>query len=143
MALPSTLPWWLKLANPVFKTLIRLGVPVGTQHVLAVPGRKSGRLYSTPVSLVTVDRRRYIVSLPFTGWVKNARVVGWGTLARGRRIERVRLVEVDGDERVRVARAFPVQVPRGVGFFQLPADPDAFAAAAPELAVFRADPTTG
>jgi hypothetical protein len=138
--LPRQLPWWLKLANPVVKTLLRLGVPIGTQHVLAVPGRKTGRLRSTPVSLLALDGQRYVVSLPWTGWVRNARVAGWGTLTRSRRTERVALREVVGDERARVARAFPVQVPHGVGFFQLPPDPDAFEAAAPELAVFRIEP---
>ena len=141
MALPRRLPWWLKLANPVFKTLLGLGVPVGTQHLLAVPGRKTGRLRSTPVSLVTVDGHRYVLSLPWTGWVRNARAAGWGTLTRSRRTERVVLREVDAEERARVARAFPVQVPHGVRFFRLPPDPDAFEAAAPELAVFRVEPT--
>jgi hypothetical protein len=47
---------------------------LGTQYILTVPGRTSGKLYSTPVSLLTVDGQRYIVSLPWTGWVKNARV---------------------------------------------------------------------
>jgi len=138
--LPERLPWWLKLANPVFKTLLQLGVPIGTQHLLAVPGRKTGRLHSTPVSLVTLDGQRYIVSLPWTGWVRNARVAGRGTLTRSRRAERVALREIDGDARAPVARAFPVQISQGVRFFQLPPDPDAFEAAAPGLAVFRVEP---
>lgn len=140
MLLPTRLPWWLKLTNPVFTALIRLGVPIGTQRILSVPGRESGKLYSTPVTLLSVDGRRYIVSFPWTGWVRNARASGSGTLARGRSEERVALRDVDGQERVRVVREFPVQAPRGVRFFQLPADPDAFEAAADLLAVIRVDP---
>ncbi|MDQ3809732.1 MAG: deazaflavin-dependent nitroreductase [Chloroflexota bacterium] len=140
MAEPTSLPGWLKIANPIFMTLIRLGVPVGTQHILTVRGRKTGRPYSTPVSLVTVDGQRYICSFPWTGWVKNARVVGEAELARGRSRQRVRLTELVPEERVPVLREFPVQVPHGVQFFQVPPDPQAFARAAPRLAVFRLEP---
>ena len=143
MSEPTSLPGWLKLANPIFMTLIRLGVPIGTQHVLTVRGRKTGKRYSTPVSLVTVDGRRYICTLPWTGWAKNARVVGQGELARGRRRERVLLSELPLEQRARILREFPVQVPHGVQFFQLPPDPEAFARAAPRLAVFRVDPLPG
>ncbi len=39
-----------------------------------------------------------------------------------------------------MVRAFPVQVPHGVRFFDLPPDPEAFERAAPQLAAFRLDP---
>ena len=115
--------------------------------MLAVPGRKTGRLRSTPVSLLTVDGRRYICSLPGIDWVKNARTAGWGVLARGRDEERVALVELPAEERVSILREFPRQVPHGVQFFvtvgavRPPADAEAFAAAAPRLTVFRIDPS--
>ena len=141
MAEPASLPGWLKIANPIFTTLIRLGVPVGTQHVLTVRGRRSGKRYSTPVSLVTVNGRRYICTFPWTGWARNARVVQHGELVRGRTCERVILSEVTAvEERAPILREFPVQVPHGVQFFQLPPDPEAFAHAAPRLAVFRVEP---
>ena len=140
MSEPTSLPGWLKIANPIFMTLIRLGVPVGTQHVLTIRGRKTGKRYSTPVSLVTVHGHRYLCSFPWTGWVKNARVVREAELLRGRRRERVILTELPPEERAPILREFPIQVPHGVRFFQLPPDPEAFAAAAPRLAVFRVDP---
>jgi hypothetical protein len=140
MSEPTSLPGWLKIANPIFMTLIRLGVPVGTQHVLTVRGRKTGKRYSTPVSLVTVEGRRYICSFPWTGWVKNARVVREGELVRGRKRERVILTELPPEERAPILREFPIQVPHGVQFFRLPPDPEAFAQAAPRLAVVRVDP---
>ncbi len=139
MAQVTTLPWWLKLTNPIFMTLIRLGVPIGTQHVLTVRGRKTGKPYSTPVSLVTVQGQHYICTFPWTGWAKNARVVGEGILTRGRRRERVALLELPPEQRAPVLREFPRQVPHGVQFFRLPPDPEAFAAAAPSLTVFRID----
>jgi hypothetical protein len=137
---PTSLPGWLKVANPVFMTLIRLGLPVGSQHVLTVRGRRSGKPYSTPVSLVTVDGQRYICTFPWTGWARNARVLQHAELVRGRTRQQVRLSELPIDERAPILREFPVQVPHGVQFFQLPPEPEVFAQAAPRLTVFRVEP---
>jgi hypothetical protein len=82
MATNKALPWWLGPASRLNMLLLRLGLRIGTQHVLSVPGRRSGRLRSTPVSLVTLDQTRYIVSGEGLAWVKNARAAGWGTLLR-------------------------------------------------------------
>jgi hypothetical protein len=144
----AKLPWWLKSANRVVIALNRLGLAVGTQHVLSIPGRKTGKLRSTPVSLLTVNGQRYIVSALETDWVKNARVAGWGVLSRGKKIpqrkqERVALVELPLQERPPILREFPRQVPHGVQFFErllgLPNDPEAFAKAAPQCPVFRVE----
>jgi hypothetical protein len=143
MTLPQRLPRWLKLVNPIVVRLIRRGLGVGTMHVLTIRGRTSGKPYSTPVSLLNLDGQQYIVSLPWVNWVKNARAAGVGVLERGSFVEQVRLVELSLEERTPVVRAFPVQVPAGVAFFRLPADPDAFARAAPQLTAFRLDPATG
>src|SRR5207302_6548218 len=129
----ARLPWWLKPANRVVMALNRLGLPLGTQHVLSIPGRKTGKLRSTPVSLLTVNGRRYVCTGMETDWVKNARAAGWGLLARGRKTERVALVELPVEERGAILQEFPRQVPGGVEFFErmlgLPNDPEAFAAA--------------
>jgi hypothetical protein len=97
------------------------------------------------VSVLTLDGERYVCTGYETDWVKNARAAGWGILARGRRRERVALVELPVEERGRILREFPRQVPGGVRFFErlldLPNDPDAFAAAAPRCPVFRIDST--
>ena len=137
------LPWWLKYANRLVMALNRRGLAVGTQHVLSIPGRKSGKLRSTPVSLLTVDGRRYICTVGDTDWVRNARVAGWGMLTRGRNQERIALVELPVKERAPILREFPRQVPHGVQFFTmtlgLSNDPEAFAAAALRCPVFRID----
>ena len=142
------LPGWLKYANRVVILLQRLGLPLGTMHVLSVPGRRSGQMRTTPVSLLTVAGERYLVGGLITAdWVQNARAAGWGSLRYGRRTERVGLVELPEEERAPILRAFPWLVPQGVRFFQrlydLPTDPallpDAFAALAPRSTVFRVD----
>ena len=131
----SKLPRWLKPVNCVIMALNRLGLTLGTQHIISIPGRKSGKLRSTPVSLLTINGQRYVVTGFETDWVKNARASGWGILSRGRKRERVLFMELPVEARAPILREFPVQVPHGVEFFErllgLPNDPEAFAAAHP------------
>jgi hypothetical protein len=138
------LPRWLKLVNPVIMTLQRRGVVIGTMRLLSVPGRKSGQLRTTPVSPLMVEGERYIIAgLEDAEWVKNARVAGWGILARGRDRERVNVVELPLRERGPVLREFPRKVPRGVQFFRqlygISGTPEEFEALAPRCPVFRVE----
>ncbi|WP_040832978.1 nitroreductase/quinone reductase family protein [Nocardia brevicatena] len=136
----------LKRLNRVVIAFQRLGLAVGTMRVLSVPGRKTGQLRTTPVSPLTVDGVMYVVGgFDDADWVRNARAAGWGVLAKGRRNQRVSLVELPASEREPVLRAFPEKVPHGVQFMIRSgtvesADPDAFAAAAPRCPVFRIEP---
>lgn len=136
------LPGWLSLVNPVVAFLQRLGLVVGPMCLISVPGRRSGRMRTTPVSLLVVDGRRYVVA--GTGeadWVENARRAGWAILSRGRREERVRLVELPVEERAPILREFPEKVPGGVTFFRrlygISGSPEEFAGLAPRCPVFR------
>jgi len=141
----SALPWWLKYVNKVMIGIQRLGVNFGPV-VLTVPGRKSGKPRSTPVTPMTVDGKRYVVAgLPDSDWAANARAAGSATLQVGRRTEVIRMVEMSADEARPLLRAFPVEVPSGVGFIKNAGlvtgpNPDEFEALAGRLAVFRLDP---
>lgn len=144
----GSLPRWLKPANRLVVLLQRLGMPTGTIHVLTVPGRKSGTMRSTPVSMLTVAGTRYLVGgMVDADWVQNARAAGWGILAHGRTHERVTLAELPVQQRAAILREFPRAVPHGVQFFrrmyQLPDDPDAlpeaFASLATRATVFRVE----
>jgi deazaflavin-dependent oxidoreductase (nitroreductase family) len=139
------LPWWLKPSNRVVIALQRVGVVIGTMRLLSVPGRKSGKLRTTPVSPLVVGGRLYIVGgFPQADWVKNVRTAGWGILGRGRKQERVTLTELPQEDRSPILQQFPREVPHGVQFFvqagvvESP-DPEAFAAAAPRCTVFRVE----
>lgn len=136
-------PPWLPWLNKVVIGLQRLGLPLGTMHVLTVAGRRTGTPQTTPVSPYTVDGQRYVVAGQVNGdWAKNVRAAGQAVLARGRRRERVRLVELPAGERGRILREFPSKVPHGVGMFlkagtvESPT-PEGFEAAAPRCGVFR------
>ena len=144
----ARLPRWLGPANRVIIALQHRGLVIGTMRLLSVPGRKSGKMRTTPVSPLMVDGRRYIVAgLEEADWVKNARVAGWGVLAHGHREERVSLVELPVEERGPVLREFPHRVPHGVGFFRslygVSGDPEEFAALAPRCPVFRVEEARG
>jgi deazaflavin-dependent oxidoreductase (nitroreductase family) len=131
-------PNWMVRLNVA---LLRRGLKVGSQHLLSVPGRRTGVQRSTPVSIVTLANSRYIVAaFAEADWVKNARAAGAGSIARGKQVEAVRLVELPASERDPVLRAFLEQVPGGVRFFDSP-DPEAVAASAGRYPVFRLVPT--
>jgi deazaflavin-dependent oxidoreductase (nitroreductase family) len=130
--------------NRLVRLLQRLGLQLGTIHVLTVPGRVSGAPRPTPVSPLTVGGRRYVIAgLPQGDWARNVRAAGAGELAHGRHRQRVTLTEVtDPDLRRTVVRAFPREVPHGVPFFVhlglvKGGDPDEFAGIADRVAVFE------
>ena len=141
-------PWWLKPANKVFIQMSRLGISFGGESpvVLTVPGRKSGKPRSTPVTPMTVDGERYVVAgFPGADWVRNVRAASEVTLTRGRKQERVRMVELSPEAAKPLLRAFPTEVPSGVGFMKRSGlveqgSPDEFEKLAGRCAVFRFEP---
>jgi deazaflavin-dependent oxidoreductase (nitroreductase family) len=138
-------PWWLKYVNKVMIGMQRLGLSFGPV-VLIVPGRKSGKPRSTPVTPMTVDGKRYVVGgLPGGDWAANVRAAGEATIQIGRRAERVCMVEIPVEQARPLLRAFPVEVPTGVGFMKNAGlvtgpNPDEFEALAGTCPVFRLDP---
>lgn len=87
--------------------LTRAGVSVAGSHVLRVRGRSSGRWRETPVNVLTLDGRRYLVApRGETQWVRNLRAAGEAELRVGRRVTRVDAREVPVPERAPVLRAY-------------------------------------
>jgi hypothetical protein len=67
---------------------------------------------------VTADGKRYLIGI-FTksDWVANVRSDPKATLARGRRVENVRLVELGPEDRGPIMRAYPGEMPHGTFVF--------------------------
>jgi hypothetical protein len=66
-----------KLFNRLFGFLVGLGFGLEHNYLLQVRGRKSGRVYSTPVNVLDVAGKRYLVApRGRTQWVRNAEAVG-------------------------------------------------------------------
>jgi deazaflavin-dependent oxidoreductase (nitroreductase family) len=144
-------PLILKPMNKALMALLWLGVPISRHEspvVLTVPGRKSGKPRSTPVTPILVDGKRYVVNgYPGADWVSNVRAAGSATLTQARRSERVRMVELSPAEARPVLRAFPALVPTGVDLMKrsrVLADgtPEELEGLAGRLPVFRIDPVT-
>jgi deazaflavin-dependent oxidoreductase (nitroreductase family) len=85
--------------NRLALRLLRLGVPRGPNALLTVPGRKSGVPRTTPVAVVAVGGRRWIMgAFGDVGWVRNLRAAGEGVLISARRRENVVAVELTRGE---------------------------------------------
>lgn len=116
---------------------------MGNTYLLTVPGRKSGKPHSTPVTLVERGGQRYLVA-PYgeVGWVRNARAVGSVTLSRGRARERIDITELAPAEAAPVLKQYAEEVPIVRPYFD--ADKDSslahFEAEAPRKPVFRLVP---
>lgn len=139
-------PRWLRPMNKLMIAMQRLGVQTGPAMVLTVPGRKSGKTRSTPMTPFDHDGAMYTVAgYPGADWAANARAAGVGTLTRGRKSRQVRIVTLSADESRPVLRAFAIKVPVGVRFAKrsglvVDGTPDEFERLAGRLSVFRFDP---
>jgi deazaflavin-dependent oxidoreductase (nitroreductase family) len=73
-----------KLFNRVLGFLVGMGIGPGYIYLLQVRGRKSGRVYSTPVNVMDIGEKRYLIApRGRTQWVRNAEAVGEIVLKRG------------------------------------------------------------
>jgi deazaflavin-dependent oxidoreductase (nitroreductase family) len=100
-----------RLVNSVFQALTRLGLGASYRHILTVPGRKTGRPYSTPVDVIDLDDRRWLVAgYGPSNWVRNVRAAGEVTLSRGRRSDRLDDVEADALDAVPVLRKHMTEI---------------------------------
>lgn len=93
--------------NALVRPLARLGLTGPRTYLLTVPGRKTGRPWSTPVSLVKAGGERWLVA-PYgdRSWVKNTRAAGSVELRRGRRRECVGVEELAPEAAVPVLRDY-------------------------------------
>src|SRR5579859_4503355 len=121
-----------KLFNRTFGFVVGLGLGPSHIHLLQVRGRKSGKLYSTPVDLLELGDKRYLVApRGRTQWVRNAETAGEVALKRGTRRDRFRLRALNHVEKLPILKAYLDNFSREVQrYFAVPAGspPEAFAA---------------
>jgi deazaflavin-dependent oxidoreductase (nitroreductase family) len=133
--------------NAVMKLLIRLGLGGRHVYLLTVRGRKTGRPYSTPVTLIEDGDRWLVAPYGEVGWVRNARAAGQVELSRKGRTETLRSEEVPPEEAAPVLREYLRQVPVVRPYFDVrPNSPiEAVQAEASRHPVFRliAEPPQG
>ena len=143
MAKTYRLNFGARLINSVFRLMTRLGLGASYRYILTVPGRKTGRLYSTPVDVLEVAGDRWLVAAygPVS-WVRNARAAGRVTLSRSGRSERFRIAEATTQTAIPVLRAYIAEVKVTRPYFDANPDSpdDAIAAELKRHAVFRLVP---
>jgi deazaflavin-dependent oxidoreductase (nitroreductase family) len=126
-----------RLTTALVTPLIYAGVAPYELHLLTVPGRRTGKRYTTPVAVL--GGRWLVAPWGERNWVKNARAAGWVELRRGRRRMRVAVEEVPPAERAPILRDYVRTIRSNREFFDAgPDDPvEAFAAEAVRHPVFR------
>jgi deazaflavin-dependent oxidoreductase (nitroreductase family) len=133
--------------NKIITGLQRIGIAFGPMQLLTVPGRRTGQSRTFPIAVIPLAGGRYIMqAFPNAAWVANARAADTVRLTRGRRSSTVRLVEVPVEQRRPLLREVvetqPASAARRLvtnGLAAAPT-PDAVAAAADRIAVFRVQP---
>jgi deazaflavin-dependent oxidoreductase (nitroreductase family) len=93
--------------NKLFGLLVGLGLGLPHNYLLQVRGRKSGRVYSTPVDVLSRDDKRYLVApRGYTQWVRNAIAVGTVSLKKGRRSEEFGIRILSDDEKPQILKSY-------------------------------------
>ncbi len=130
-----------RVFNRVFGWLVGLGLGFSYNYLLQVRGRKSGKLYSTPIDLLERDGTRYLVApRGRTQWVRNAEAAGVVALKKGSYSQSFRLRAITGEEKLPILKAYLDTFRREVQrYFPVPAGspPDAFLPLADGYPVFE------
>jgi deazaflavin-dependent oxidoreductase (nitroreductase family) len=96
-----------RLFNKIFGGLVGLGICPRDYYLLEVVGRKSGRTYSTPVNLLEVRGKRFLVApRGYTQWVRNAQAAGTVTLRKGSRRDKFHLRALSNEEKPEILKAY-------------------------------------
>jgi deazaflavin-dependent oxidoreductase (nitroreductase family) len=96
-----------KIFNRVYGFLVGLGLGFAHSQVLEVRGRKTGKLFSTPVDLLELNGKRYLVApRGRTQWVRNAEAAGEIALKKGSTRRRFRLRPIPDAEKPPILKAY-------------------------------------
>ena len=96
-----------RVFNRVFGFLVGLGLGFSHNYLLEVRGRKSGRIYSTPVDLLELGGKRFLVApRGQTQWVRNAEAAGEITLKKGSTRQKFRLRPIPDTDKPEILKAY-------------------------------------
>ena len=112
-----------KVFNRAFGFLVGAGLGYSYNYLLQVRGRKSGKLYSTPINLLQRDGKRFLVApRGRTQWVRNAETAGEVILKKGSMREKFRLRPLSKAEKPEILKAYLDSFKREVQrYFPVPA----------------------
>jgi deazaflavin-dependent oxidoreductase (nitroreductase family) len=126
-----------KIVNRMWAIVASRNVMDNGLVALEVIGRKSGRIISFPLVMVTVDGQRYLASMlgDNTQWVRNVRAAGGAAVLRNGGREDVRLEEISVDQRAPILKAYLQAAPGARP--HVPVDKDAPLAEFEKIAVMH------
>ena len=112
-----------RVFNRIFGFVVGLGLGFSHNYLLQVRGRKSGKIYSTPIDLLELGGKRFLVApRGRTQWVRNAEAAGEVTLKKGSKRQRFRLRALSDQEKPEILKAYLDQFKREVQrYFPVPA----------------------
>jgi deazaflavin-dependent oxidoreductase (nitroreductase family) len=112
-----------RIFNRVFGFAVGLGLGFSYNYLLQVRGRKSGKIYSSPIDLLEIEGKRFLVApRGRTQWVRNAEAAGEVTLKKGKLQQRFRLRALSDQEKPEILKAYLDRFKREVQtYFPLPA----------------------
>ena len=96
-----------KIFNRLFGFLVGIGLGFSHHYLLQVRGRNSGKLYSTPINLLELQGKSYLVApRGRTQWERNAEAAGEVTLKKGSSRRKFRLKRIPDAEKPQILKAY-------------------------------------
>src|SRR6266446_1201888 len=130
--------------NRIFGFFVGLGLGFPYNYLLQVRGRKSGKIYSTPINLLELRGKRFLVApRGRTQWVRNAEAAGEVTLKKGSTRQKYRLRALADSKKPEVLKAYLDTFRREVQQYfpvKAGAPAEAFRAVAEQYPVFELIP---
>ena len=125
--------------NSAVRPLAKRGLAGSHVYVLTVRGRKTGKRYETPVTLIEDGDRWLVAPYGEVNWVRNVRAAGEVELTRARRTETLRIEEAAAEQAAPVLRRYLKAVAVVRPFFDVKLDSsiEEFIREAPRHPVFR------
>jgi hypothetical protein len=105
--------WIAKILNRMLANAASKNIMPNGLVALEVIGRKSGRVVSFPLVMVTLDGQRYLASMlgDNAQWVRNVRATGGKAVLRSGGHEEVQLEEIPADQRAPLLKAYLLAAP--------------------------------
>ena len=96
-----------RISNRAFGFLLKLGIGLAHNYLLEVRGRKTGKVYSTPVNVLEYKGKKYLVApRGYTQWVRNVETSGEASLMQRAERTKVRLRTVADEEKPEILKAY-------------------------------------
>jgi deazaflavin-dependent oxidoreductase (nitroreductase family) len=96
-----------RVFNRTFGFLVGLGLGFSYNYLLQVRGRKSGRIYSTPINLLELAGKRFLVAPRGQAqWVRNAEAAGEIVLKKGRTHKKFHLRPIPDADKPEILKAY-------------------------------------